>query len=123
MSSSQARRDPMPARARTFWTRSAVGVGCELGGIGLLDRGRVVGEPQSPLERLDDARVRDEVAERREVAQRVETESFEEHRRGAVENGGARSGITTGLLDVAALDQRAQRRLDVDAADRRDLTA
>ena len=53
--------------------------------------------------------------------ERVEAEPLEERARGAEQRRVARRRVVADLLDVAALHERLQRRVDVDAADRREL--
>ncbi len=72
MIASHARRDPNPARARTFWTRSRPSSDGRalpdvVGLLGHLDG--VVSEAQPALEGLDDAGVGNEVAERGQVVE------------------------------------------------------
>ena len=78
---------------------------------------------QPAFERLDDRRVGNEVGERRQLVERVEPEPFEEHPRGREQRRVARRVLVADLFDVAARDERLQRRVDVDAADRRQLRA
>src|SRR5579885_3126112 len=108
MSSSQRRRLPMPARARTFCSRSGVANVVRL-------------QPQ--LERFDDVGAGHELAERGQLVDRVEPEALEEQARRAVEHGLAGTRVARDLFDEAALLQRADDAVDVDAADRRDLRA
>src|SRR4051812_49085721 len=73
ISSSHVRRLPSPARARIFCRRSLNGVG-----------------QQPLLELLDHVGPWHELAEARQVVDGVETESFEEQLRRAVQHGHAR---------------------------------
>src|SRR4051812_13443285 len=88
---SLTRREPTPARARTFCSRSSdSGTGLLLAGDvdlrGLVRRGHLARaadrKEQTALERLDDRRLRHEVGERRQVAQRIDAEPLEEQPRG-----------------------------------------
>src|SRR4051794_12315315 len=99
ISSSQWRRLPRPACARTFCSRS---LGIE----------RVRTEPL--LECLHHLRAGNELAQRRKVIERVEPEPLEEQARGAVQECEARTGIAGDLLDETALLQRAHHPVDVD---------
>src|SRR4051812_49280750 len=83
ISSSLARRLAIPAWASTFWSFS-VGT-------------------QGVLERLHHLRSRHEVAQRRQVVDRVQAELLEEEAGGPVEERLPRPGIAGDLLDVAAL--------------------
>src|SRR5437764_11209419 len=95
----------MPACARTFCSRSSPSVGID----------RVRTEPL--LESLHHVGPGHEVAERREVVDRVQTETLEEQSRRAVHQREARTRITRHLLDEAALLQGAHNTVDVDASD------
>src|SRR4051794_37749860 len=126
ISSSHARRDPTPARARTFWSLSdpsasdgpdilRLGLEVHLGsvfyvhirvglGVGFVGRA-VVGldvDPQTLLERLDHVGTGDELGQRRQLVERVDAESLEQQRRGAEEHGLAGARIASHLVDVAA---------------------
>src|SRR4051794_20809757 len=79
ISSSQVRRLPRPARARTFWSLSLCG---GIKGIWA----------QSLLQRLDDVGARDELTQPRKVVDRPETKSLEEEFRGAVQRCEPRTG-------------------------------
>src|SRR5262245_22874079 len=116
MSSSQARREPIPARASSFWSRSGSPTSdagpsrpgvvdgarrvAELEVDGVAERGRRVLDPQTALERLDDRGVRYEVAERGQVGERVEAEPLQERGSGAVEHRLTGAGVAPDLLDV-----------------------
>src|SRR3954466_4763618 len=142
ISSSQTRRDPMPASASTFWSRTPsysstggapltrarslgdvdgvrAGSRFALAGRGL--RGVLDPEVQPPLERLHHVGLGHEAGQRRQVLKRIEPDLLEEPRRGAVEDGLARTGVVADLGDVAALDERGDGRLDVHPADGRQL--
>src|SRR3954454_7101163 len=136
--SSHTRRDPSPARARTFCSRSPDGWRSvvetrlqfrgdlvDLGDIDLVDQdaldvdaavfvvdhdgGIFTGEAQPPLQRLDDHRVGHEVAERRQLVERVEPESFEEDARGREQGRVAGRVLVADLFDVTARDEGPQR--------------
>src|SRR6266508_3390024 len=95
ISSSQARREPTPAAASTFCSRS---------GLGISDLVHVVGQ---------------ERCERRKLVEAVQAELFQEQRGGPVqERPGLR--LAAALLDQPAADQRAYHAVAVDAANRRD---
>src|SRR2546421_6772959 len=100
ISSSDARRLATPAAASTFWSFS----------VWLLGTQRV-------LERLHDLGTGHEVAERRQVVERVEAELLQEQQGGAVEDGLAGTGVAGDLLDVPPLLERADDAVDVDASD------
>src|SRR5262245_65725016 len=124
MSSSHARREPIPARARTFWTRSgsaSVDVRARLDGS-VVEAGVLI-EAQSALERLDHLGAGHEVAQRRQLGEAPEPEALEEPARGAVQDGEARARVAADLLDGAALHQGGQRRPGADTPARRAPTA
>src|SRR5687767_11580816 len=122
ISSSHARREPNPARASTFCSRSGSPMRGASGLLGVLDVG-VARQSKSAFERLDDTGVGDELSERRKVVERVDAETFEEQWRGAIQHRESGPRVAIHLGDVPACRERAERRLDVDASNRRDLTA
>ena len=111
MISSQTRRLPNPTRARIFCSRSS---GCGSAGslvlatvisVGRLGVGAieliVVGsDAQSPLERLDHVSLREELAERREILDRIDPESLEKRGCRAVQHGLTGTRITSNLVDI-----------------------
>src|SRR5262245_28369931 len=130
---SQARRDPSPARESTFWTRStrsgtaSASVVARVVGHGgpetrVVESGILV-EPQPALERLDHFGAGHEVAQRRKRGEAPEPETLEEPGRRAVQDGEAGPGVAAHFLDVAALHECREGRLDTHPADRRDLAA
>src|SRR5256885_15694854 len=99
MSSSQARREPTPAAARTFCRRSSV--------VGIGDLVRVVGQ---------------ERRERRQFLDAVQAELLQEQGRGAVQERAALR-LAAALLDKAAGCQRADDAVAVHPPDRRNAGA
>src|SRR3712207_3748377 len=97
MRSSQARRDPTPAAASTFWSRSM-----SVLGIGYLIHV-----------------VRQEGCERRQLVQAVQPELLQEQRRRAVQERAA-VRFAAALLDQTTGEQGTHHAVAVDAADRRD---
>ncbi len=73
------------------------------------------------LECLDHVGTGHELGERRELVDRVQAELLEEQRRGAPQDGLARTGVAADLVDVPATLQGAQHTVGVDPADGRDL--
>src|SRR3954451_10906459 len=96
--SSQARRDPTPAAASTFWRRSAVSA------CGIEYFFHVVGQ---------------ERGQRRQLVNRVDAEFLEEQRGGAIQVC-AGLALDTAFLDEAAGHKRTHDPIDVHPADGRD---
>src|SRR5207237_7973091 len=76
----------------------------------------VVGHAQTTFERVDDVGRGNEVAERRQVGERVEAEPLEELARRPVHHGLSRFRVAAYLLLVAAPPPRVEDRFDVAVA-------
>src|SRR5688572_9711894 len=148
---SQARRDPSPACARTFWSRSPPGSSVNPGrslGHGVPGRVDVAQrrlplagpggggaaapyrvEPdagagrlgQPGLELLHDARVGNEVGQGRELFERLQPEPLEEQPARAVLDRMADALRPAELFDVAPVEQAAHDAVDVDTPHGREL--
>src|SRR3954466_1162914 len=98
MRSSQARREPTPAAASTFWRRSAVSA------WGIEYFFHIVGQ---------------ERGKRGQLVDRVDPELLQEQRRRTVQVG-TRLALDAALLDQSARGKRTHDPVAVDAADGRD---
>lgn len=78
-------------------------------------------DAEAGFECLDHLSPRNEIAERWQFVERVEAETFEEHRRGSEEHRLAGTRVPGELTDVATLLQRPHDAIDVDPSDRSDL--
>src|SRR5271154_4607967 len=117
MSCSHTRRDPIPMRARTFWSRSPSDSGSAPSGIssGTPHRAHLV------LEGVEGLWPREQILHRWELVEPVEAQSLEEGVGGGIEGSLSWTGSPPHRRDIAPVLKQADHTVHVDAPEGGDL--